>query len=349
MLVLGMTATLVRAQEPGVPSTVETMSADRALQEAISLVRRLAEGDEEGGWEDVSARMDRYLAIIEADNPSSPWLFYLYGWVYTIGGQKGDAIEQFEKFTATREGRNEWLAYRMLGDLLVDQFPRLAKANYAKAGALVDREPSVLHGLSRCAVATGDLTEAIRLAREAVDADRSARVRYLSHLARTLARERRWGEAQRAAETALERALSDRRKDPSSDRPLKLADLQYQILLDIARGRINETPSPEGYVRIVDYIERRAEIANQLHRFEIVRLLEVAIREPGGDSYAPLHERYVVALATLDRTEEAVRAIERLLRFDPSNPTAREWLARLRPEALPEPEFDHADDTPITP
>lgn len=333
------------AQEPDAPLSA-SMSADQALQEALEIVKQLAEGGAEGGWEDVSQRMDRYMAIIEANDPSNPWVSYLYGWIYAIGGQKGDAIEQLQKFIETREGRNEWLAYRLLGDLLVEQFPRLARSYYKKASDLVDREPSVLYGQSRCAVATGDVAEAIRLAREAVGADRDGAVRYLSHLARMLIRDGRWSEARRAAETALERALSDHRSNPTMERPLRLADLQYQLLIEISRSQLNNAPNPEEYVRIVRYLDRRGEIAIKLQQAEIARLLEAAIGEPGGDSYVPLHELYGETLAKLGREEDAIRAFERVLELDPSNGVANQWLEKLRPEPkTAQPDIEGIEDS----
>lgn len=335
-----------RAQAPPVPVRAERESADDAVRSALDLVHRLAEGEEEAGWADVSARMDHLVSVIQSDDPDNPWLSYLYAWVYAIGGQKGDAIERLQGFVETREGRNEWRAFRLLGDLLVDQFPRLARSNYQKAGDLVDREASVLYGLSQCAMATGDVGEAIRLAREAVDADKTTGVRYLSHLSRMLMRQRRWVEAKRAAETALERARARQRKDPTSERPLRLADLQYQLLMDITRARINEGPTPEAYVRLAGYLMRRAEIADQLQQHELLRLLEVAVGLPGGDSHRPLQEQYAVSLATLERTEAAVAAFERVLSLDPSNALARTWLARLRPEPPPEQPQPAPDEHP---
>jgi tetratricopeptide (TPR) repeat protein len=312
----------------------ERPTTEQAVKRALNIVQRIAHGEEDGTWDELTARLDYYISVIQSDDPSNPWLSYLYGWIYAIGGRKGDAIEEVAKFVETREGRNEWLAYRLLGDLFVEQFPRLAKSHYNKAAALTSNEASVLYGLSRCAAATGNTEESIKLAQEAVDADGRKQVRYLTHLARMLMRDRRWSDAERAVRAGLDRAETLRRDQPASDRPLKLLDIQYQTLAEIARARLGESPTAEDYARLADYTQRRAEIGLLLARFETLRLLEQAMKELGGPSPALL-ERYAVLLAELGREEEAVAAMEELRALDPGNAVAAEWLGRLKPPSPP--------------
>ena len=120
-------------------------NAEQALRAAMEAAEMLedAEGDEAVG---LLEQIRSYATIIHADNPINPWLDYLTGHAFAASGRKGDAIERLQSFVDTREGRNYWRAHRLLGDLLIKAYPRLAKSSFVKARKLKQNEPTASAG-----------------------------------------------------------------------------------------------------------------------------------------------------------------------------------------------------------
>ena len=279
--------------------------------------------------------LNGYIDLVESRDPDNTWLSYLYGRAYGLGGRQGDAIEQLRKFVSTRDGRNEWRAYRSLGDLFVGDFPRLAEANYGKALALNPDEPDVLRGLSICKTKFGSLDEAIRLARSAVAADGRRRVRFVSHLASLLTSANEWAEALRQEEYALRLARKAVDEQPGEPSPLLIVDAQYQLLISTLQARINgsqESPASD-FLQLADYVRRRTQIVSRLALHKVLLIMEARMDENDSDVAAPLLQEYGVLLAEVDRVDEAKAVFERLLARQPDNAVATEWLARSRANA----------------
>jgi Flp pilus assembly protein TadD len=311
------------------------VAPEEAIRTAIDLLDRVERGDVQGTWETVSKEIDGYIAVVQAEIPNSPWLAYLYGRVYAIGGRRGDAIEQLQRFVETREGRNEWGAFRLLGDLFVEEFPRLARANYDKAAALKAGEPSVLYGLSRCAARMGDFSEAVTLARQAVEGDHGRTIRYMAHLARMLLKNRQYDEAERSALDAARLASEEGQDHSATDRWLRIENAQYELLMEILQERLRESPTADGYVRMAEYMGKRSALQSRISGFEIVQMLEAGISRAGSQTTIQLLATYAVALTQTGQTARAMEAFREVQQKDPSNPVAAEWLPRLQDAASP--------------
>jgi tetratricopeptide (TPR) repeat protein len=246
-------------------------------------------------------------------------------------GRKGEASDHLQKFVDSREGRNDWKAFRILGDLFVDEFPRLAKGNYDKAAQLKAREPSVLLGSSTCAYHMGDHEEALRLAREAADADGRQTLRYVAHLARMLAARQQWAEADAVAVTALSLAEQAVRAQPGRREALETVETQYQLLIDLLKSRFGDGSSTvDDALRWAGYIRKRADIGQALSRHDSLKVLEQALSTAQANPPHALVEQYAVTLAEIGRTEAAIVEFERFLEMYPQNTTAPGWLERLR-------------------
>lgn len=316
------------------------------VQEAITLamdaLERLENEGETAAADTILHDANGYIEFVKASEPANPWLPYLVGRAYVVMGRRRDAVEELGKFVETPLGRNEWLAYRILGDLLVGGFPRLAKANYAKAAALNAGEPSVLFGLSSCAAQFGAAEEAIRLAQEAVAADGSRTVRYISHLAKLLRAVGQWDEAIREAERALNLAKQTVGTHPGTPGPLLTVDGQYELLIEIMQGLLDQANAGRlaaNHLRLASYIRERAIVVHELARHDVLDALEAGVNRTAPDTPAELLEQYGIALAEVDRHESAVGVFEQLLSADPDNAVAAEWLGRLRPKPI------HTDQT----
>lgn len=283
--------------------------------------------------EDVET-IQQWIQLIQQKEPSHPWLSYLLGRFFAFAGRGHDAMLKLEEFLNTREGRNEWRAYRFLGDLYVDQYPQLAKHQYIKAAALKANEPSVLFGLSRCAFLRGDMESASRLAREAVQKDQHHTVRYISHLANTAVRQKNWDEALAAARSALRVAREKYNAHPGKTALALQLNNQYQILIKTLEAYLKNTDNAEiladGYLQYADLIVERSEIAQKLSLHELVRTLQSAVMRTAPEPPIKLLERYGSVLVEVGRKDEAVEVFETILERSPDHETAKHWITKLQ-------------------
>ena len=305
-------------------------SPEQALRAAMEAAERLedAEGDETIGLLD---RINSYTAIIHADDPINPWLDYLAGYAFAASGRKGDAIERLQSFVNTREGRNYWRAHRLLGDLLINAYSRLAKTCFVKARKLKQKEPAILFGLSRCAASAGEFAAAVDLAEQVVSADREKSLRYVHFLTELLVQEGRWDEARKRARQAVSIAERDLETGGNQRAKLQLLVAEIDISMEVLRGVIREDPTDEDvYLQMADLTRRRAVSGTRISEIDKLKILEEGVRETGDRASPRLLEAYAVALVEVGRTEDAIIAFEKLLAKDPANPTGTDWLTRLR-------------------
>lgn len=313
------------------PASKDVDVADLMRQAAAGLDRMEAGVDDATAkalLEEVNDRID----VLRTRDPGNPSLGYLYGRVYALIGRQGDAIDHLRRFVETPEGRNEWKAYRILGDLFVGEFPRLAKANYEKAAALNPTEPALAYGLSLCAFRLGTTDEAIRLAQQAVSADGGKTVRYLAHLANVLQAAERWDDAIADAERALKVAVNAVGASPGVHRALLTADAQYQQIIAVfqARARQSGDVPAETYVRLAEYYRERAKLADRLALHDALAVLTAGVERTAPNTPSALLDRYAATLDEAGRSADAVAAYEKLLQADPANVNATKQLERLR-------------------
>lgn len=332
-----------RSEAP-VSNPADSTAANSTTENATTLedtvnaaVRSLVQLEDTTNSKQFAEILDELTGLIEQTrqiDPQTPWLDYLHGRMYAATGKPGDAVAQLRKFVETREGRNEWHAYRLLGDLFINEFPRLAQSNYQKAASLNSGEPAVLFGLSRCASMLGRKNEAVNLATQTVDADRGQSVEYLSHLAKTLALYQNWTGALEVSEKAV--ALAQQQIDASPGQRELLLELDTQIrqTIEILLVRISDATDDleieHGYLKLAKFARRRADNGSILSAFDVLDILQAGVERTQPDTPASLLEPYAVALAGLGRTAEAIERFQQLQAADPNNTTAADWLARLQ-------------------
>ena len=307
-------------------------AADEALRSAKAMLDRFDARQGENPSSAELEELNRQVLVLQSTDPANSWLSYVQGRAYAYGGRNGDAIDHMRRFVETRDGRNEWKAFRALGDAFVGEFPRLAQANYERAVELNPSDPSVLLGLSICAGRTGDSEEALTLARRAVESDGRRSVRFVSHLARTLSAMKDRGEAEREALSALRLAEAGVRGRPGERGPLYSLGTQLDLLIDIIGGGINESSDAiaDDYVRLGDYMARRTDVAAQLARHDRLAILQRGMDASISSPSPRLLEKYAEALADVGRNDDAIAQFEKLLALEPENPVAHQWLTRLR-------------------
>jgi len=318
-------------------TAAEDKSVEQLIQETIEILDTAADlrrdQAELTSLQSVFDEASQNVQAILEREPSNPWLFYLRGRAYSLTGKPADAAQELRQFVETREGRNEWRAYRSLGDLFYENFPRLARSHYKKALGLKAGDSEILIGLSRCHLKFGEKDEAIRFAREAVNADRRTKPEYVSHLASLLQDAEQWDEALREAESAVELARKSVEAKPGLRGPLRELDMHYGALLDILQSRLSraDTDDLQDCVRLAEHGRAQAEIIRTLALHDVLLLIQRRVDAVEGNRSPQLLEQYGVLLAEVGRTDDAIAAFDELLQSDPGNATASQWLKRLRP------------------
>ena len=304
------------------------------LQEALRMAVQAAETLETADADARSALIERVkalMATIRTADPANPWLDYVVGYVHIVSGRSGDAIESMETFLETREGRNYWRSHRLLGDLLVSRYPRLARASYAKADALKSNEPTVLFGLARCLASKGDTSAAIEYVTNAIVADTNETIPYTRFLAQMFMRKNQWSQALGTARQAV--AMAERKLEQGGDVlvGLQRIDAELALAIDAASGLMQAQPDNEqAYLTAAQLLRTRSDNAHRASRLHELQFLKSAIEALKENASAELLEAYAVLLAETGQTEDAIGAFERLLLKDPANVGASDWLARLR-------------------
>jgi len=308
------------------------VDSDRTVQEARDLIDQIDAVLTIAPNREQLLKLETQINQIQAADPAHPWLSYLLGRTYAFAGKNGDAIDQLRKFVGTRDGRNDWKAYRVLGDMYVTEFPRLAKASYEKAAELMPNEPSVISGLSNCASRAGNLDEGIRLARLAAEADGYKNVRYSYLLAWALINRQQWDDAQKAADKSMAVAEQLIQTEPGKRVHWQILLEQYALHVEIMRGRINAqtTVDPQMYIRLVDLLGHQTDVVSRLARHDQAALLQAAVEKTAPDTPLVLRLRFAETLSEARRTDEAITEYEKVLAVEPGNRAASDALAQLR-------------------
>lgn len=278
--------------------------------------------------------LERLLAAIQRSDPKDPRVDYLYGRGFAAMGRDGSARNALVRFVETREGRNEWKAYRILGDLFVDEFPRMALAKYQKAAELKPGDPTVLLGMSRAHYEVGELSRALDLARRAVEADSSGQLRPLTHLANMYAASDQWAEAERTADSAIAKAREMVRSQPPRKSILSALQQQYDLLIGILQSNLTSgPPQAELMARLGRAMRERSAVAAQVGLVDAATFIEAGMKLLDGEPPPELLFEYGVILAELGRGEEAIAAFEKVLVAQPDHAEAKSWIARIKASA----------------
>ena len=319
------------AVTPATPTAARTV--EQAAAAAMTALDQIESGESDQPRRTVLAQVFEHIEFIQDTDPYYPMLSFLFGRTYALAGRYNDAVQQLQAFIDTRDGRNEWRALRLLGDLLVETYPQLAESHYRSAAALKPGEPSVLFGTARCLAKRGRQSEAITTAREAVVADGRQTIDYLTFLAGMLAQAKQWEAAEREAHAALDLAKRDMEAKPGEREAVEVVDQQYRRLVEVLTARVNQGGEVEvdAFVRLSDYLALRAETLVTLSNYDALSVVERGLSVATPAPPPLLLERQGMLLAKIGRTEEAIAVFEQLLDRVPNHPAATAWLAKLRP------------------
>lgn len=277
--------------------------------------------------------VDVMLKDFKADYPRNDYSSYLRGRMLAVLGRPREAATNLQDFVETRRGRTDWEAHLRIGDLLVDEYPRLAQSYYARADELRPLEPRVRFGLARSNARYGKREDAIRIVRELIASDASDNPDFRKFLASTLLAEQSWEEAEQAAVDAL-RALR-RELDEHPEAVESLVDISDMLTVRIQSRRaimaLSE-PTPDDSMTVAQLLVERIENREIISLLEPLRLLEEAIQERVSNGRAiPASMRLALAELQIrvNRKEQAKAELKTILETQPDHEGATLLLAGL--------------------
>ncbi len=318
------------------PAENESAVARLSSHEALELGKAtIADLDLESDPQRVRELMDQLrqcITVVQANDTANPWFNYLRGAMLAYAKRQADAVQAFNQFVESTEGRDQWRAYRFLGDLLVDKYPSLALAKYERANLLNPNEPQVLYGLSVTYTKLGKLEKALEFAEKTVavtPAIHPARGEFLNWYANRLAEDEQYEAALEQATLALEIARSKYADDPASRNALLTLSLRFQTLRSIAQAKVEQVGDDAvNYSRVVDLTRQAAEIQRRIVLLDALNYLNAGIENAKGAIPVSVLEQKAELLIELDRVDEAREVYREVLRLSPANEKAKAFLEK---------------------
>ena len=109
--------------------------------------------------------------VIELD-PLNAKAQFLMGRLSLLAGRPREALAYIEAYIGDDQGRNDWLAHKLMGDLYVISYPKLATSQYRRAIELAAQEPDSHAGLAEAYLKLNKPEDAIGSIRTAIRYDK---------------------------------------------------------------------------------------------------------------------------------------------------------------------------------
>ncbi|MCK4661061.1 MAG: tetratricopeptide repeat protein [Phycisphaerae bacterium] len=310
------------------------------LEEMIEAAYKAVETAESGGPDEIQdafARANKLLTTIRLRDPLSVDADFISGRLSLLLGRPREAIGSIDKYAKSRKGENDWLAFKMLGDLYLQaRYYRMARDKYRKAADLNPREPDPYAGLSKTELSLARSGRAIEHARRAIELDSrnpppEREPRYHAVLGEALLGNHKPEEASEAVTKAMEFARERVRSDPTNTELLLKLDAYSELLGKVIGTIIINFPErTEEYARLAHVQIERAEIAHILSLHRILLTIQQGIERSGDNPPAVLILEQAKLLLAVGDPQEAVKVLADLLAGDPGNTEAQQLLEQIR-------------------
>lgn len=276
---------------------------------------------------------DVAINSFKSDFPRNPYIPYLKGRMLSAAGRPREAASNLQTFVETREGRNDWEAHLLIGDLLVNDYPRLANSYYSRADELRPLDPDIRFGMARATAQFGKREDAIRIVRELIASDATDNAKLRTFLAQILLNEQSWEEAEQAAVDALGSLRREVQTYPEAVEPLVgISDmLAVRIQSRRALMALSESTAEDSVV-VAQLLRER--VANQriISLLEPLGVLEDAmeVANDNGDVIPDsLRLAFVDLLIEINRKERAKSELNKILAVNPDHAEARRFMEIL--------------------
>jgi len=314
------------------------ISAEEAIASALRSLDAIDQGADAAESLKSAAEM---LKIAAGSAPGDARLLWISGRIRLLTGQGVDAIREIRAYTQSPQGRNDWIAFRTLGDALAGQYASLAAAEYKKAYALNDQDPRVLIGLSRTARAQGRAAEARLWAQRATQLPGGRRIEFLTYYGQLLREAGNASEALKVAAAALEQAKAIRRDNLADAAALTVLETQYQVYMVFLRDAIAAAPgNAEFYLLFARAGEELGEIEMLIQWHNVRKSLAHGLETLGDEAPLTMHLEHARVTGAIGLIDEAIAEYEEIIAAHADHAEAKsalEALRALKSDAPPEP------------
>ncbi|HEY3243378.1 MAG TPA: tetratricopeptide repeat protein [Phycisphaerae bacterium] len=327
----GWSALPAHGQEPPPPPTTVAEDLDRALD-----LLHQAEQDEDNRARYLAEANDLVAAVQQREPNNVKADFYLAR-VLVLAGRSKDALRSVERYAKTRQGANDWEAFKILADLQVQgTYWTLARGNYQKAAELNPREPDLYLGMATCSLQLGKFEDALKQLETAVNMGTQNPKIYDAY-AQVLLRDNQVDRALGAAESAVKLAQGDVKNRAGSMRALQELDARYATLEATLTLAVRKHPQTlRLWQRGLEIIDERLELNGRVATQRKLAFVNQGIQATQPNVPIELYLKKAQLSIEARRREDAESALDEADKIDPTNPLAKQLRDSL-PAATGEP------------
>ena len=317
------------------------------LEEVIAEAYATIEKAEEKGPDtnDLLARTSQLVGVIRLRNEGNVDADFIAGRVNILVNRPREAIGFITKYTEHRKGENDWLAFKLLGQLYLEaKYYQMARDKYRRASELNPREPEPFAGLAQTEWSLSRYDKAVDAARKAVELDSrnpesEREPRYYAVLADALLGMGDLEPALEAATTAAETARRRAREDATDVKLWRRVDAYCALIQKTIGSMLARHPErTEFYVRLIRISRERADIAHLIHLHRVLESVEQGITATEPTTPPELLIEKAKLLVEVGNTDEAVEVLTGLLAKHPDQAEARQLLEQIKPPEAASPD-----------
>ncbi|NOX57459.1 MAG: hypothetical protein GXP29_01205 [Planctomycetes bacterium] len=307
------------------------LSAQEALARAIVLIKTLEDAEvdpdemqrDQADYIEATALVERALSL----DPISKTAGYLNGRLGILAGRPRSALPMIEEYATDPAGQNDWLAFKILGELYASSFPKLAVSKYRRAIELAENEPEPVIGLARAQLKLNRPELAVEEAQNAIRLDKDNDSSYRATLAEAFLLDKKIEDAAAAAETAVRMAEEEISRDPSRRSLLAELESHYDLHLRCVSELVALYPERAEYVVQLSRIwQDKADLERVVSYHEAVIMIERARANPELKPSSELLYEQARLNRLVSRDDKAVIVLRELLAADPGFQPAIELM-----------------------
>lgn len=328
-LLMGPGGALAQFDDPTPPSrpqgagTYAGMSPDEALNKALEVVTDLEESErnpdevqeERADYIETMAIVDKILEI----DPLNKTAGYVKGRLNILAGRPRSALPMIEEYVSDPAGQNDWRAYKILGDLYISSFPKHAVSKYRQAIALAENEAEPVIGLARAELKLSNSESAVEQAQNAIRLDKKGESSYQATLAEALLMDKKYEDAERAAEAAVKMSEEEFGRNP--EKKTLLIDLQnhYELRLRCITHLAALYPERADYVvQLAQIWQDKADLERVVAYHQAVLMIERSKTNPQLKVSPELLYEEARLNRLVSRDDKALNVLNELLQLDPN-------------------------------
>jgi tetratricopeptide (TPR) repeat protein len=325
-------APITPALSPSTQVLEPATNADDALKRARQAIKKA----EERGT-DATTQLDiakAYLQQADRFDANDAVIEYLYARMNILVGYRREGFKKIDDYVLTAEGRNDWEAYKILGDLhLQAKYYVMAEDKYKIALRLAPNEPSIFIGLARVATKRSLRQDALEYAAKAVELNPRDAEAHEIHAA-ALATLSRFDLAKAAIQKAIDQTQSELSQDLGNRSKLDLFQKRLETLQQVLKAIIDRDPkAATAYVELHKCMNLQIQARNLADEQSSFEVLKQGVEKTRPDTPSDLMFEYALQASKFGRTQDAITLLEDHLKDHSSDDKAKEMLEMLRVKA----------------